>query len=581
MKFFSLLFLVMRQVRVEYDFAAQPGSGEMSVTTGEILSIVRENVSGGWMEAKNNRGELGLVPESYVATYVPPAISAPIPTVPVPNVPSAPPVPPFTAPKAVPFDNWGNDTYIPPTYSQNLPAGHETIPQRPVSHSMNDDFDDEWTDDDDEAQETELPPAPGFRPTASNALEPRSVNLGRTQSTASGIGQQTKISRSINRFTQFVKSGMESYILSDTLRNVPAHEKLEIIISNQGPIWRPVDQHYSCTIDKPKKESKLKGLKSFIAYSLTSSASGIQVARRYKHFDWLHEQLQSKFIMLSIPPLPEKQVAGRYEEDLIDHRKHILQLYVNKICRHPVISRSEVWLHFMTCTDEKQWKIGKRKAEKDEFVGGNFLYTVHFPEQPLQMHEVERQMDVFQRGVRSMEDSVRVMSERLGTFQKLYSGSVKQNWQRMAAAFQGLGQSFEADGTPASARMMEALHRTGHQYNSIGDEVERHTKEDMEPVLESLFSYKGTIQSVPDILSLHKQAVGKFRETEGKASAVDVERIRKRVDNTSYLVLAEMNHLNAEKVEDFKQMMGTYLKKQAEFHQKCANTLNELARLYS
>lgn len=39
--------------------------------------------------------------------------------------------------------------------------------------------------------------------------------------------------------------------------------------------------------------------------------NGIQVSRRYKHFDWLHEQLSSKFLLIPSPPLPEKQVAGK------------------------------------------------------------------------------------------------------------------------------------------------------------------------------------------------------------------------------------------------------------------------------
>ena len=77
----------------------------------------------------------------------------------------------------------------------------------------------------------------------------------------------------------------------------------------------------------PKKEAKFKGLKSYIAYQLTPSVSrhvtlrnfwsstiqfnNIQVSRRYKHFDWLYEQLQKKFTMIPIPPLPDKQIQGR------------------------------------------------------------------------------------------------------------------------------------------------------------------------------------------------------------------------------------------------------------------------------
>jgi len=38
--------------------------------------------------------------------------------------------------------------------------------------------------------------------------------------------------------------------------------------------------------------------------------SSIQVSRRYKHFDWLHERLVEKYCTVAVPPLPEKQIAG-------------------------------------------------------------------------------------------------------------------------------------------------------------------------------------------------------------------------------------------------------------------------------
>lgn len=57
-------------------------------------------------------------------------------------------------------------------------------------------------------------------------------------------------------------------------------------------------------------------------------------------------------------------LSGRYEEHFIERRKQQLQAFVNAVCRHPVLSRGWVWRqHFITCTDEKRWKIGKRKAE--------------------------------------------------------------------------------------------------------------------------------------------------------------------------------------------------------------------------
>jgi len=53
-----------------------------------------------------------------------------------------------------------------------------------------------------------------------------------------------------------------------------------------------------------------------------------------------------------------------------------------------VLSQCEVWQHFITCTDEKRWKAGKRKAEKDELVGANYFVTLQVPERPLAITDV-------------------------------------------------------------------------------------------------------------------------------------------------------------------------------------------------
>ena len=54
------------QARVLYDFKAQPGTGELTVTEGEILTVLRQNVGEGWWEGRNASGDTGLFPEAYV-----------------------------------------------------------------------------------------------------------------------------------------------------------------------------------------------------------------------------------------------------------------------------------------------------------------------------------------------------------------------------------------------------------------------------------------------------------------------------------------------------------------------------------
>ena len=108
--------------------------------------------------------------------------------------------------------------------------------------------------------------------------------------------------------------------------------------------------------------------------------TGASVRRRYKQFDWLLEQLRHKFVLLAVPPLPGKQVTGRYEEEFIEVRKRGLNAWIRRVSRHPIVSHSTVFQHFVTCKDLKdKWKQGKRAAEKDEFRGGKWMATVELP----------------------------------------------------------------------------------------------------------------------------------------------------------------------------------------------------------
>ena len=43
--------------------------------------------------------------------------------------------------------------------------------------------------------------------------------------------------------------------------------------------------------------------------------------------------------------------AGRYGEDFVEKRREKLQLWSNRIARHPVMSRSDVFIHFIHCDD--------------------------------------------------------------------------------------------------------------------------------------------------------------------------------------------------------------------------------------
>lgn len=56
----------------------------------------------------------------------------------------------------------------------------------------------------------------------------------------------------------------------------------------------------------------------------------------------------------------------------------------------------------------------------------------------------------------------------------------------------------------AGFKTKKALNYTAQQYRVIGKDMAEQTSKEIETLLENLFSLKGTIQGVPDILNVHK-----------------------------------------------------------------------------
>ncbi|RTG82242.1 sorting nexin-9/18/33 [Schistosoma bovis] len=184
------------KVRVIYDFVAQ-WSGELTVCTGEELTITNQNVGSGWWQAVNAFGKEGLIPSEFVEI-----IELPEPPVPPPPLPAT---------------EFGKEI------------------------DRCDEWDDEWDSD-----ENDIP---------------------------------------------------SSYV-DDSFQ------------------WRHLSRDLTSCISSFRKDSKMKGIKSFIAYQITNS-------------------------------------VGRYEDDFVDERRKWLQQWLTRMCKHPVVSHSSVFIHFLTCTDFK------------------------------------------------------------------------------------------------------------------------------------------------------------------------------------------------------------------------------------
>jgi len=389
---------------------------------------------------------------------------------------------------------------------------------------------------------------------------------------------------SLSRFAPFVKMGGENFLLG-RLGNVKVNEQDIIEVVDNGDdtfSWLNAEAPYTCKIGGHKKEGKFGGLKNFISYQLTPSFNNIQVSRRYKHFDWLHERLVEKYSMIPIPPLPDKQISGRYEDEFIEHRMNQLQSFVDRVSAHPVLNRSEVWIHFLQCTDERRWTAGKRTAEKDPLVGGSLLMTIKAPEKAVYDEFLDRQLEIFNKFHNRFDRAVQGMFKLCSDQTRRCQTTAKQEFQGIGKAFNALGSAMEQDGIERNLMLNNAVIGAGEAYEEIARITDEQAKKDWEPLGDMMHDYKGLLAGWPNVLSIHSDSVKKRKECERKDQegtlGADMGQIRGRSDVMSYAMLAEINTFHNNRAGDIKQASQRFLQEQIEYYQQITQKLQDALR---
>ncbi|XP_069708164.1 sorting nexin-9 isoform X2 [Phaenicophaeus curvirostris] len=588
------------KARVMYDFAAEPGNNELTVSEGEIITITNPDVGGGWLEGKNSQGERGLVPTDYVEIISEGAkdgiscgnsladqaffdslssstaqTNAAAKSSNQANNASDP----WSSWNIGKSGNWDNGNAVDSWAAKPESAaghrnsasnnwetaaafGHPQAYQGPAADD--DDWDDDWDD-----PKSASPSYIGYKET--EASEAGGVQRGNSRGAAMKLP--------LNKFPGFAKPGMEQYLLAKQLAK--PKEKIPIIIGDYGPMWVYPTSTFDCVVADPKKGSKMYGLKSYIEYQLTCTNTNRSVNHRYKHFDWLYERLLVKFgLAIPIPSLPDKQVTGRFEEEFIKMRMERLQAWMTRMCRHPVVSESEVFQQFLNFRDEKEWKTGKRKAEKDETVGVLIFSTME-PEAPdLDMVEIEQKCDAVGRFTKAMDDGVKELLTVGQEHWKRCTGPLPKEYQKIGKALQSLALVFSTSGYQGESDLNGAITEAGKTYEEIASLVADQPKKDLHFLMETNHEYKGFLGCFPDIIGAHKGAIERVKESDklvatSKITPQDKQNMVKRVSTMAYALQAEMNHFHSNRIYDYNSVIRLYLEQQAQFYETIAQKLRQ------
>ncbi|XP_075064374.1 sorting nexin-33 [Mixophyes fleayi] len=543
------------KARALYSFQSE-NKEEIDILENEELRLLSDVSLDGWLQGTNSRGQTGLFPASYVEILHQPRSGSVQVDFPTPH------------------------------------TGH-TDGTHHGSYDDDEEDDDDWDDWDDGQSVAEEPsgsngvphnqPQHHYHPRAEYAHRPR-PHLERQDSVASSK-RGSVVGRNLNRFSSFVRSGVEAFILGDVpqLARVPENHVIEM--GPMGPQWRSSPNSFGCSVEEPTKQTKFKGIKSYISYRLTPGHTVSPVYRRYKHFDWLYNRLLHKFTVISIPHLPEKQATGRFEEDFIQKRKRRLVLWMDHMTSHPVLSQYDGFEHFLTCQDEKQWKAGKRRTEKDEMVGASFLLTLQIPSEHQDLQDVEERVDAFKAFSKKMDESVLQLSSVVSELARKHLGGFRKEFQKLGGALQGLSHSFQLDPPYGSEPLVGAISHTGRTYEIVGEMFAEQPKNDQFRFLDTLSLYQGLLSNFPDIIHLQKGAFAKVKDSqrmtdEGKMEQEEADGMRKRCRVVGFALQAEINHFHQRRLLDFKQAVQHYLKEQILFYQRVSQELEKTLHLY-
>ena len=156
------------------------------------------------------------------------------------------------------------------------------------------------------------------------------------------------------------------------------------------------------------------------------------------------------------------------------------------------------------CADDKQWKLGKRRAEKDEMVGAHFMLTLQIPTEHQDLQDVEERIDSFKSFAKKMDDSVMQLTHVASELVRKHLGGFRKEFQRLGNAFQSISQAFMLDPPNSSEALNNAISHTGRTYENIGELFAEQPKYDLFQMLDKLSLYQGLLANFPDIIHLQK-----------------------------------------------------------------------------
>ncbi|KZT01051.1 uncharacterized protein LAESUDRAFT_739345 [Laetiporus sulphureus 93-53] len=445
--------------------------------------------------------------------------------------------------------------------------------------------------------------------------------------------------RSLNRFSSFVTSGAEEWVLQgtgeeettlpfrhgreaseqsineDDIGQPQRSGETERHFVDAGPAWKSKIPAFRVLVHSPSKRSSvLTG--PFTIYTLTSlfepehsthfrSASmlaadddeeddtpdaptSITVQRRFSHFVVLHTALTRGLPGIALPPLPEKQYAGRFNDEFVEARRGDLERYINRVVRHPIARYAEVLTFFLGCESEAEWKKQLPRYLALPPKGPTFYAQIYHPAFNVDAEDASEAVERFVQHTRAVGKGVQWLR---GIFGKVREARVEMSKAERLLSYSLLSlitskplasassasddESDEQDSSKCKGHMNEdgawcwrencteclrltkAMQKTAESLQSVADMYDDHARRTQLATHEALknVSHPDTIHAA--VIDTHQSTLSRYQEAiqEGKED----EEMAARCETVLNTTMAEMDIYHMQKVEDFQTLAKDHL----------------------
>ncbi|TFY66263.1 hypothetical protein EVG20_g4834 [Dentipellis fragilis] len=347
------------------------------------------------------------------------------------------------------------------------------------------------------------------------------------------------------------------------------------------------------TVDDPQKVGDpIRGYTMYTVHTRTTSPtyskSQFSVLRRYSDFLWLYETLSANNPGVVVPPVPEKNPFGRFDDQFVQQRRMALETCIMKIANHPVLMKDADLKLFLE-SDTFSLDIKHRKAEiAQERGSGGLMYNLGLAGLTQTYVETDEWFDRQKSYLDTMETQLRSLVKAIEVVSKHRRGAAQ--FAELSASIGEFAQTIQdLVASDVGRSLQQSLSGLAEVERNAQDLESEQSQQDMVTILSTADEYARLINSVRMAFSSRIRLYHVWEKADADRRRVKTEHERNRsqgriqpdrightmsqiadaerraldakqdFDNTSKLVKAELARFEKERIEDFKKSLEKFL----------------------